>query len=249
MTAYIKRIIEELLSIQDPDRSPKYLSLSQALVEELNRLNPSDFLPQARFEFVENRSVYNWFIANEHFYMASEINPLLTNLLRILDSYGGEGSRAVSRGFDFILDQQLRVIIERDYRELELILFPSEAWKSCVIMCGSILEAILYDQLTSSLDMKTKALASAKAPRGKGGVVKELDNDEWKLHHLISVAVDLNILPESRSSTVDQVLRDYRNFVHPAKEVRAQHPCSEAEGLLSKGALDGICNHLAGKCK
>lgn len=247
MTAYIKRIIEELLSVEDPQRNPRYISLSQALVEELNRLDPTDFLPQARFEFVDNRSVYNWFIANENYYMDSEITPLLKNLLCILDSYGGEGSRAVSRIFDFIHDQQLKAIIERDYRELELILFPSEAWKSCVIMCGSILEAVLFDQITSSNEMKAKALASAKAPRGKGGVVKDLDNDEWKLHHLISVAVDLNILLESRSNTVDQVLRDYRNFVHPAKEVRAQHPCSEAEGLLSKGALDGICNHLSNK--
>ena len=247
MTAYIKRIIEELLAIPDRQHSPRYVSLSQALVQELNRLNPTDFLPHVRFEFVDNRSAYSWYIANEYYHMDSEINPLLNNLLRVQDSYGGEGSRAVSRTFDFIIDLQLRTIIERDYRELELILFPSEAWKSCVIMCGSILEAILYDQLTSSPDIKARALASTKAPRGKGGIVKDLDNDEWKLHHLINVAVDLNILPESRSNTVDQVLRDYRNFVHPAKEVRAQHPCSEAEGLLSKGALDGICNHLTNK--
>jgi len=74
---------------------------------------------------------------------------------------------------------------------------------------------------------------------------KSLEQSRYAvLHNLIEVAVDLSILPEARSNTVDQVLRDYRNFVHPKKEVRAEHPCSEAEALMSKGALDGICNHL-----
>jgi hypothetical protein len=39
-------------------------------------------------------------------------------------------------------------------------------------------------------------------------------------------------------------LRDYRNFVHPKKELRAQHPCTEAEALMSVGALEGVCNIL-----
>jgi hypothetical protein len=47
-----------------------------------------------------------------------------------------------------------------------------------------------------------------------------------------------------RARTIDQVLRDYRNFVHPKKEIRAEHACSEAEALLAKGALDGVCNYF-----
>jgi hypothetical protein len=51
-------------------------------------------------------------------------------------------------------------------------------------------------------------------------------------------------LPEERGDTIDQVLRDYRNFVHPRKELKAAHQCTEAEAYVARGALDGVCNHL-----
>jgi len=248
MTAYIKRIISEILGLINEAGTPKRISLMRALAEEMNRLDPTDFLPHARYDFVENRSTYSWYVEHERF-VGDEITHLLNNLLHILDSYGGQGSQAVLRSFDFIVDPQLRTIVERDYRELHLILFPSEAWKSCVIMSGSILEAILHDQLTSDPGTKANAMASSRAPKHKTGAVKDIDAGEWTLHNLIEVSVDLEILPEQRSKTVDQVLRDYRNFVHPSKERRAQHACGEAEGLMSKGALDGVCNHLTTKMK
>jgi hypothetical protein len=68
--------------------------------------------------------------------------------------------------------------------------------------------------------------------------------DEWRLVNLIEVAVDLGLLPQDRADTIDQVLREYRNFVHPRKELKAAHPCTEAEAYLAKGALDGVCNQL-----
>jgi hypothetical protein len=65
------------------------------------------------------------------------------------------------------------------------------------------------------------------------------------LSELIEVATD--ILPKDRANTADQVLRDYRNFVHPKKEIRAEHECTEAEGYMALGALDGILNHFDDK--
>jgi hypothetical protein len=47
-----------------------------------------------------------------------------------------------------------------------------------------------------------------------------------------------------RERAIDQVLRDYRNFVHPYEEVRADHACSEGEALAAIGALMGVCDHL-----
>jgi hypothetical protein len=51
-------------------------------------------------------------------------------------------------------------------------------------------------------------------------------------------------MPQARAASIDQVLRDYRNFVHPRKELKAAHHCTEAEATLAKGALDVVCNHL-----
>ena len=129
--------------------------------------------------------------------------------------------------------------MERDYRELSLILLPGGAWKSVVVMSGSILEAILYDQLTKDMPTQSQAMASSAAPP------KDITKGAWGLHELIRVALDLKILRADRVNSIDQILRGYRNYVHPKKEIRSAHPCTEAEAFLSRGALDSVCNHLA----
>jgi hypothetical protein len=90
-----------------------------------------------------------------------------------------------------------------------------------------------------------KLMEIALKDKATGGMVAyDIDKGEWKLEALIKVAVNTNILPQARADSIDQVLRDYRNFVHPKKEVKAAHPCREAEALMAKGAIDGVCNHL-----
>ncbi len=160
-----------------------------------------------------------------------------------LGSFGGQGSWLNTKQFPFISNSDLRQIIERDYRSLIIELIPSGAWKSAVVMAGSILEAILYDQLTKDSAQVARAMASPKAPT-RNGTVKSLTNDEWVLANLVEVSADLGILPQARADAIDQVLRDYRNFVHPRKEIRAGHPCTEAEADLAKGALGAVINHL-----
>jgi hypothetical protein len=116
-------------------------------------------------------------------------------------------------------------------------------------MAGSILEAILHDLLTSTPARISEAMTSSEAPRKRGGAVKDITEDtmedQWPLADLIDVAVDLGLLPKERADTIDQVLREYRNFVHPRREIRAAYACGEAEALVAKGVLDGVCNHLA----
>ncbi len=158
----------------------------------------------------------------------------------------GEGSRAETREFPFIKDAKLREIIERDYKELSLRLYPGGAWKSTVIMAGSILEAILHDVLASDPGRQGKALASTTANEkpAKGKAM-----DEWSLHVLIKVAGEIGVLPQDREECIDRVLRDYRNFVHPKVEVKTASPCTEAEATLAKGGLDAVCNHLQATLK
>jgi hypothetical protein len=238
MVQYIKKISDELSKSGSPEGTSVF-ALSKALSEELERLDPRDFLPGARYEFVVLRTVArNWAKKVVSSDFGQEFKAFAKRVSTCLDSYGGEGSRAVSRSFNFIIDVDLRTVVERDYRELSLILFPGGAWKSVVVMAGSILEAILYDQLTKDAQTQTSAINSAKAPQS------DLLKGQWRLIDLINVAVDINILPASRAASIDQILRDYRNFVHPKKEIRNAHPCTEAEALLSKGALDSVCNHL-----
>jgi hypothetical protein len=239
MVEYIRQIAQDLMS--DPPRGIPVL-IAQALSQELERLDPRDFLPAGQANLVRMRislkHALSTPIGDVEFLVKAR--KIAQSVCQILDLYGGDNSRAVSRSFPFITSPELRTVIERDYRELELVLLPGGAWKSTVVLAGSILEAILYDQLTADAATTARAIAASNAPRGR-----DLARGEWRLHDLIEVALELGQLPAARGDAIDIILRDYRNFVHPMKELRAAHPCTEAEALMAKGALDSVCNHLA----
>jgi hypothetical protein len=271
----------------------------RSLAEELDRLDPRDFLPDAQFAFVHaRRSVRVWneigrgYWAHMHecigclhsteqpslkrderpaVQLASNVEApdhvrdslkhsrmdylvavqdlvleaenLCKNLATLLDSFAGDGSRAQVRSFAFVKDANLRPIIVRDYDDLSLRLFPSGAWKGTVVLAGSILEAILHDQLTVDPGKIAQAEAAWMVRKNKTNAKKLISLDpyeQWTLQDYIGVAIVCDVIPADRGDTIDRTLRDYRNFIHPRREVRAGHPCLEAEAQLAKGAT-GRC--------
>ncbi len=216
--------------------------LVEELAKEIGRLDPRDFAPAVQCEFVMLRVEIKAWDDNRLRPFTRDQDPF-RRLAKTLQFYGGPNSWLKSRSFSYVANSELRKIIERDYRELSLAVFPAGAWKSTVILAGSILEALLYDALTRDPATAAKANAARSAPKFKGKV-QPIESGDWRLADLIDVASELQTLPTERGKTIDQVLRAYRNFVHPKKEIRAQHACSEAEALLAKGALEGVCNHF-----
>lgn len=241
MLTYIKEIAASLLKALGPPPAKNIFELIRALSEELDRLDPRDFSPDVRFAFVSAKmSARTWAKATS-FSNPDELKKLAGSLPPILDGYGVRGRGSQTRVFRWLSDQQLKDIVSRDYVELNQVLVPDGAWKSAVVLAGSILEAILLDLLTKDATRLAAAKASAAAPK-KNGVLKH--EDDWTLHDMIQVATAIALMPADRAKTFDQVLRDYRNFVHPRKEFRAAHPCGEGEALMAKGALDAFCDHL-----
>lgn len=244
MINYIKEITQELLDLikSKGNYSKSGLSIFDSLriiSEEINKLEPFDFPPKERKLFVVTRQkVRN--LARKAGYQNTEADnyfKIVSDLKDVLDNYGEYNSEKLQRDFSYVNDDELRNIIKRDYYELSTILLPDGAWKSLVIMAGSILEAILFDVLNGP-KFSSAAYSSSKSKKSR------LKSGRCGLSELISVAEDINVLPEKRVKSIDQVLRDYRNFVHPNKEIRSEHPCSEAEAYMAKGSLDGVCNHL-----
>ncbi len=256
MVEYIKEIANQISAeaskvnikpnlVKEGSLSTSLYGLIDALAEELDRIDPREFPPGARFEFVKIRTISRNLAKSKGAVQMLKKTPVIGNvpiptftkrLIDILDTYSGEGSAKTTRSFGFIVNEDLRTIIERDYRELNLLLIPSGAWKSAVILAGSILEAILYDVTNNRPNFREKASNSPKAPKSP--------IEFWKLGEAIEVSVDIGLLPMDRANTIDQVLRGYRNFVHPKKEGKMAYKCSEAEAFLAKGALDTVCNHL-----
>jgi hypothetical protein len=233
----------------DTEQLRKALPHTQALIDELHGLNARDFLPADRYEFVAVRiDLELWHqqhmgnvvhFLNEfprHEPSKQHARRLMNRIVAMLEKYGGEGWRVRTRSFTFLHDAELCEIIERDYRELTLVLFPGGAWKSTVIMAGSILEAIMVDVLTGDAQLNAQVVTWLKKPKGP--------LEDWTLVNLIKAAVYAKVLPQDRADTFDQVLRDYRNFVHPLKEKRAGHPCGEGEAQLAIGGLNAVCDIL-----
>lgn len=115
--------------------------------------------------------------------------------------------------WDFVEDADLRSILVRDYRELRRII-KAGARKSAVVMCGSIMEAILlYKLYTPEVQAKYqdkygKPLESPQAKR-------------WELEDLINLITNLGYLDENARSEAHFV-RNYRNLIHPGKEKRGE---------------------------
>ncbi|WP_175850113.1 hypothetical protein [Burkholderia cepacia] len=247
---HITEIFDEIISATTvPSNEGKksklhLIDLFKVACEQIEQLNVLDFPPDKRFEYTILRQRYRK-LGRLGSYSGSDITNFV-NLTRsiksMMPSYGLIGSQINARDFSFVEDLELRRIIERDYAEFNNVLIPDGAWKSAVVLAGSILEAILFDIL-SSPTYHSNAMAAQKAPRRKG-LVTDIVSGEWKLINLIDVSVEVGLIPETRAAAIDQILRDYRNFIHPKKEVRAQHSCTEAESFLAKGALDSVLNHL-----
>lgn len=301
MIVYIQKLIDEVLQIADSRGKDGGLATRvQVLSEEVDRLDPRDFLPAAQFTFVDQRRrlrswndlasefwdhlrhyrrggqfipgsdksamqavsilddpsmvetliahpLYQYSHAHEEFRQAFVKD--CGNLKRVLDSYGGKDCRLVQRQFPFVTNVGLRKIVERDYRELSMILFPGSAWKSTVVMAGSILEAILYDQLTKDATRVISAMAAVNAPKKRKGtlardILSDKPEDDWKLKDLIEVSVELGIIVGEREKTIDHVLRDFRNFVHTRAELQSKHELGEADATLAKGALEAVYDLL-----
>ena len=203
MIECIRRIAKELYELALCEKYTKTPKLIRVLREEIDQLDRRDFLPAAQYDFlilrIDIRRATEMGFGKDR---CSFHEKLAERTLEVLDMYSGEGSRAETRSFDFISDADLKAIIERDYRELSLILLPDGAWKSTVVMAGSLEEAILYDVMTSDPATKSQAISSKSAPKSKKGI-KDIDKDEWSLHDLIEVAGDIGLLAPERVKAFD----------------------------------------------
>jgi len=120
----------------------------------------------------------------------------------------------------FVSSTELREILERDVAELNAVrsLGLEKTAKTCMILCGSIAEALLLDRLSQN-QAASAAVASSLPP----GLRPRSPNnpEEWDLNGMINVAPGLTppLLPDDAVTGAHQ-LRQWRNLIHPARELR-----------------------------
>lgn len=142
-------------------------------------------------------------------------------------------SAIIEKDFAFVSDDELRKICKRDYEEIQRVQI-AKAHKATIVLCGSLTEALLLDSLQSD---EAKVRASAKA------ISRPLTT--WDLHNLLEVAIDMGLI-NAGASVLVKGIQDYRNLIHPGKEVRTKFHVGVEEAAISRQFLELIVRDLEG---
>lgn len=141
--------------------------------------------------------------------------------------------------FSFMHSSELENIVRRDYAELQRVK-SAGGIKSQYMLCGGLIEALLLDALQ---DREPDFEQCRKAPKSKGGV-RPLA--EWGLGELIDVARELNVI-DTDAEQFSHGVRNYRNLIHPSKELRSGQKVAEEEAHIAEKVLHIVIRELAQK--
>ncbi len=143
--------------------------------------------------------------------------------------------------FDALVpDPAMRAILTRRWKECTICV-TTGAPLAATVMMGGLLESLLLARVHRESD-KSKVLHAKSAPKDvKTG--KPLMLQEWTLRHYIDVAHELGWI-SAAARDVGEVVRDYRNYVHPHKELTHEVSLSDHDAFLFWGVSKGISRQL-----
>jgi len=126
-------------------------------------------------------------------------------------------------------------------------------WKECIscisanapvaaiVMMGGLLESLLLARVNRETSKQPIFLAKS-APRDKTGTPRLLK--DWVLRDYIDVAHELQWISKS-ARDVSDVLRDYRNYIHPYKQVSSQTTLTGKDALVLWEVFKTIARQLS----
>jgi hypothetical protein len=110
-------------------------------------------------------------------------------------------------------DPRMQVILQRRWDEVQRCI-AVKANLAATVMMGGLLESLLLARINVSPN-KPAVFKAKSTPRDKKG--KALPLPDWKLIHMVEIAHELGWVTKS-AKDVGNVLRDFRNYIHPHKE-------------------------------
>lgn len=113
-----------------------------------------------------------------------------------------------------IADPQMQEILKRRWLECTSCISAS-APLAATVMMGGLLEGLLLARINRETN-KAPIFTATAAPKDKSKTTLPLK--EWTLQHYIDVAHELNWI-SATAKDIGVVLRDYRNYIHPHKEL------------------------------
>lgn len=124
-------------------------------------------------------------------------------------------------------DPAMQAVLARRWAECVTCL-SAGAPLAATVMMGGFLEGLLLAKVNSLSD-KAQVFKAANAPKDRSGQTMALS--QWTLKDYIGVAHELRWISRS-ARDVGAVLRDYRNYVHPQKELSHGISLSDQDAAL-----------------
>ena len=138
------------------------------------------------------------------------------------------------------LEQVIVPIIESRLEEVRKALVAG-AYLSVVVLCGSILEAVLLGKAQRVPALFNK---SSVSPRTAEGRVKRFQ--DWTLANFIDVASDVGVLkPDVQKFS--HGLRDFRNYIHPYQQLVSRFTPDEHTARVCFQVLKAALASVAGE--
>ncbi|HEY4708882.1 MAG TPA: hypothetical protein VIH46_01800 [Candidatus Acidoferrales bacterium] len=126
-----------------------------------------------------------------------------------------------------VKDPQMKVLLEKRWTECNLCV-AAGAPLATIVMVGGFLEGLLLGRVNREIN-KAPIFTAAAAPRAKEGRTRVLG--DWTLQNYIDVAHELKWITVT-TKDVGDVLRDYRNYIHPHKELSQQVSLTTPDAAL-----------------
>jgi hypothetical protein len=142
----------------------------------------------------------------------------------------------------FVSDQAIRGVLERDLRELSRQ-DPETAPKTVVVLCGAVTEGLLMDAVKANL---SRALATTAATNHKVQNRSDLTDRQWTLAAFVEVASEMGVVAKTIGPMLGPVVKDFRNLVHPAVELRDGLKAQAEEAKLALALLEAVIRDLRG---
>ena len=139
---------------------------------------------------------------------------------------------------DIVRDPRLAALLQKRLDEARTCR-EYGAHLSSVIMLGSVLEGTLQDVVRQR---SPEAYRCPAAPKGQHG--KPRNSDTWRLAELIDVAHACGWI-ELDARRFSHELRDYRNMVHPHREISDAHHPDEDTVAICWNVVVAALNDLA----
>ena len=221
-----------------------FVGLAKALISEhRSEIEKMDLNARSYFQAMDDRVVSPTFYS----FLDCGIKEIRGLLAFVMEAYKHEYVRPeepiVDKKYLFnFVSGKLKPILTRDYRDAEFC-YKNKRWKPAIVLYGSILEAILTyllkKQKRVDLVKVRNNINSSRSPNQRR-IPRNLNR--YSFSDMIDVAEGLGIIT-SELGKADWI-REYRNLIHPAAELRENIKPDENRASISRNLLDMVLKDI-----